>query len=298
MGDTLTAAQIKGYNTILNLTDEELIGALCLEPAEYKKKTSRIYISNESDRFAAGLCDPRTSFEYKLNEIFQIVEPQNVEYKRFAVKLKVKNHPTKALSKGDINNIKAYLDTRESGEYLNIFMKPDLDISKFLNNVNRVGSIKSDKEINDDVCQINSERIPRILIFVSKPEFFRCFLKLLSFYSNSLEESSSYCSRHVLTGKVIQRQESDYMSIKETEPHRNCAYFFRPFKLDHNKCINDELLKSFSNVYENIELRNPTSTHHQFYSIYDMDCANDRINIKTNGNLNEKDILPEYSSIQ
>ncbi|CCH44966.1 hypothetical protein BN7_4544 [Wickerhamomyces ciferrii] len=299
MGNNLTAAQTKGYNTILNLTDEELIGTLCLEPAGFKRETSRSYECHESDRFKAGLCDPRTSFEYKLNEIFQIVEPQNVEYKRFAVKLKMKNHPTKALSKEDINNMKAYLDTRELGEYINIFMKPDLDISKFLNYVNKVGSLKSDRELDNDICQINSERIPRVLIFASKPEFFNCFLKLLNFYSNSLEESSSYCSRHVLIGKVIQRQDSDYMSIKGTIPHRNCVYFFRPLKYRCDiKCINDELLKSFSNVFKGVDLRNPKYGDHRFYSIYDMECANDKVNIKNSDNSNEKDILPEYSSIE
>ncbi|CCH44968.1 hypothetical protein BN7_4546 [Wickerhamomyces ciferrii] len=291
-------AQREGYNRILNLTDEELIGTLCLEPATTEPQVSRIYQSYQSDRFVAALLDPRTSSEYKFNEICQIVEPQNVEYKRFAVKLKVKSHPTKALSEEDINNIKAYLDKGESGEYINILMKQDLNISDFLNYVNEVGSLKSDEEIDDDICKINSERIPRILIFVSKPEFFSCFLKLLNFYLNSLEESSSYCSRYVLIGKVIQRQDSDYMSIKGTIPHRNCVYIFRPLNLDYYKCVNDELLKSFSNSFETVDLKNPKYGDHRFYSIYDMECANDKINIKTNNNLNEKDPLPEYSIIE
>ncbi|CCH44961.1 hypothetical protein BN7_4538 [Wickerhamomyces ciferrii] len=307
MGNNLAAAQTKGYNAILKLSDEELIGTLCLEPAGLKNKQStRMYQSYQSDRFVAALLDPRTSFEYKLKEICQILGPQNVEYKKYSVKLKVKAHPTKALSEDDINNIKAYLDNSESGEDIYIFMKPDLNISKFLNYLNDFGSLKCDKDIDDDICQINREQIPKVLIYIYKPEFFNCFIKLINFYSNSLESGSSYCSRHVLTGKVVQRQDSSYMSIKETEPHRNCAYFFRPFKLDHNKCINDELLKRFSKVFQRVEFRNTKSSNHRFYSIYDMECANDKINIKTNDkiniknddNFNKKDSLPEYSSTQ
>ncbi|CCH44624.1 hypothetical protein BN7_4193 [Wickerhamomyces ciferrii] len=171
-----------GYRAILKLTDEELFGTLCLEPLANDDKHAKMYQSCQSDRFIAALCDPRTSFEYKSNEVFQIVKPQNVEYEKISVKLKVKSHPTNSLSKEDIKNVKAYLNSwTGSGFYMTIFMRPDLNLSNVLAYLNTVGSLKSDKAITDDVCKINSERLPKILIYTSIPDFFGIFNRLLNF---------------------------------------------------------------------------------------------------------------------
>ncbi|CCH45583.1 hypothetical protein BN7_5165 [Wickerhamomyces ciferrii] len=289
MNDDLAARSTKGYNTILSLTDEELIGTLCLESASFKDSevTSRLYQCHQSDRFIAALCDPRTSFEYKINEIFQVVEPQNVEYIKFSVKLKLKIHPTKALSEENIRNIRVYLDSCGSAHHFTIFMKPDLNLPDVLTYLNQVGSLKSDKDVDDDICKINSERLPRILILISNPKFFKCFHKLLSFYSNNSLETSSCSRKYRLIGKVIQKQSSKYIyNIKGTIPHRNCVYFFIPLESQREECINDDFIKRYFFVFEKMKLENPSSDHHRSYSIYDMECANDQINIKAIDYLN------------
>ncbi|CCH42349.1 hypothetical protein BN7_1893 [Wickerhamomyces ciferrii] len=297
MNDNLVA-ETKGYHAILNLTYEDLIGTLCLESANIKESelAANIYQCHQSDRFIAALLDPRTSFEYKKNAIFQIVEPKNVEYIRFAVKLKLKSHPTKALNKEDIKNIKAFLDWYGAGNYLYIFMRPDLSIANVLTYLNQVGSLKPDKYIDDNVCKLNSERLPRILIMARSPELLKCFHKLLNFYSNSLD--SSYCSRHKLLGEVIQKQSSNYVSIEGTIPHRNCVYFFLPQKGNREACINDELLKSYSYAFESVNFENPSSYDGLTYSIYDMECVNDQVNIRSSDDLYEKEPLPKYSDIE
>ncbi|CCH44832.1 hypothetical protein BN7_4401 [Wickerhamomyces ciferrii] len=301
MNNNLTAAQEKGYKTILNLTDEELIGTLRLEPVKTETRGT-MYENCQSERFVAALCDPRTSYEFKLNEIFEIVEPQNVEYKKFTVKLILKSHPTSALSEGDIKNIKAYIDRCEREHYLNIFMEPDLNISDVTSYLNRVGFLKSDKEVDDDICKINIERIPKVLIHIKTPEFFRCFHQLLNIYSNSLLNSSHY-SQFKLIGKVFQRQGSNFISIEGTIPHRNCVYFFKPFfKLSNQEdfIINRELFQMYSNTFKMFDLGNDSSNlQKKFYSIYDMDCPNDKINVKNNiDNLYENESLPPYSNIE
>ncbi|CCH45672.1 hypothetical protein BN7_5257 [Wickerhamomyces ciferrii] len=211
-----------------------------------------MYQSYQSDRFVAALCDPRTSFQYKINEIFQIVEPQKIEYKKITVKLKVKSHPTKVLSKEDINNIKAYFDWCGWAHYLQIFMRPDLKISDVLTYFNRAGdSLKPDKDIDEDICKINSERLPRIFIFINTPKFFKIFNRLLNFYSNSMD--SSYCSRYQLVGKVIQKPSSNYISIEGTIPHRNCVYFFCPLKSAREELrINEDFIKGWSKLFKSL----------------------------------------------
>ncbi|CCH44828.1 hypothetical protein BN7_4397 [Wickerhamomyces ciferrii] len=301
MSNKLTATQRKGYNTILNLTDEELIGTLRLEPVKTKKNstTGTMYKNCQSERFVAALCDPRTSYEFKSKEIFEIVEPQNVEYKKFTIKLTLKSHPTSALSKDDIKNIKAYIDWCEKQHHLEIFMQPDLNISDVTSYLNKVGSLKSDKEIDDDVSKINLERIPRVFIRIKTPEFFRCFHQLLNIYSNSLLNSSHY-AQFKLIGKVFQRQRSNFISIEGTIPHRNCAYFFKPSKSSSKYLINSEYLKTYSSTFKKTDLGISSSNlQKKFYSIYDMDCPNDKINIKKNADkLPEEDSLPPFSNIE
>ncbi|CCH44823.1 hypothetical protein BN7_4392 [Wickerhamomyces ciferrii] len=300
MNNNLTAAEEKGYNTILNLTDEELIGTLRLEPVRLKKNQTPVctmFENCQSRRFSAALCDPRTSFEFKFNEIFEIVEPQNVEYKKFSVKLALKSHPTSALSEEDINNIKAFIDGCYRQHHLNIFMRPDLNISDVITYLNKFGSLKSDKEIDDDICKINMERIPRVLIHIGSAGFLKSFHQLLNFYSDSFD--TSYSSPYKLIGKVFQKQRSNFISIEETIPHRNCVYFFRPFKSNSEDFINSEFLQSFIKFFECIDIDNSSlNLDNKFYSIYDMKCSNDRINIKNNNDLYEDKSLPNYSDIK
>ncbi|CCH44833.1 hypothetical protein BN7_4402 [Wickerhamomyces ciferrii] len=300
MNTTLTAEQEKGYNTIINLTDQELIGTLRLEPVRLRNnQPATMYQNCQSGRFVAALCDPRTSYEFKFNEVFEIVEPQNVEYKKFAVKLALKSHPTSALSEEDINNIKAYIDGCYQPHHLDIFMRPDLNISDVITYLNRVRSLKSDKEIDDDVSKINIERIPRVLINIGSPGFLKCFHKLLNFYSDSFD--TSYSPEYKLIGKVFQRQRDNFMSIEGTIPHRNCVYFFKPFKSNSEDFINRELLQDCTKFFESLGLgiSSPFNLHNMFYSIYDMECSNDKINIKLNhGDLYEKESLPKYSDIK
>ncbi|CCH42342.1 hypothetical protein BN7_1886 [Wickerhamomyces ciferrii] len=298
MNDDLTAVT-KGYNKIISLTDEELFGTLRLGSANTTESELRssMYRSQQSDRFIAALLDPRTSYEYKINEVFQIVEPQNVDYIKFSFKLKLKTHPTKALNKEDIKDIKTYLDLCVNPHHLHIFMRPDLSISDVLVHLNELGSLKSDKDVDDDICKLNSERLPKVLIIVSDPQFFGCFQKLLDFYIHSLD-SSSYSSRHRLMGKIIQKQSSKYISIEGTIPHRNCVYFFCPVESAHEDlCIIEDFIEGYSYLFKTLKFDNPKSDNQRSYSIYDMDFANDQINIKTNDNLYEEEVLPSYSSI-
>ncbi|CCH47162.1 hypothetical protein BN7_6782 [Wickerhamomyces ciferrii] len=294
----------KGYTKILSLTDEELIGTLCLEP-RYREfdSTNNTFTNCQSDRFLAALFDKRTSFKFKSNEIFHIVEPQHLEYEQFAVKLKLKNHLIDTVGKEDIKCIKAYLDECNSQHCFTVLMRPDLNISQILSYLNEVGTLKSDREIDDYTSRINSERLPRFLIAIETPEFFRIFCKLLNFYSNTIEAKTNYTSPQKLIGKVIQRQDSKYIDIKGTIPHRNCVYFIQKnddlkgfFKMEFNRVIDGLFLKYFTNVHKKVDYDNSAASDDKYFTVYDMECANDKINLKENDKSFEKDPdLPKYS---
>ncbi|CCH45465.1 hypothetical protein BN7_5047 [Wickerhamomyces ciferrii] len=287
-----------GYFKILSLTDEELIETLCLEPIykEFDPNCSNTFLDCQSDRFLAALFDPGTSFDFKSNEIFHIVEPQYVEYKQFAVKLKLRDHPTNTLNENDIKDIREYLDAYGSKHGFIVLMRPDLNILQVLNYLNETNTLKSDREIDDYTSRINSERLPKFLIAIQATQYLRIFCKLMNFYSNSLETRTNYTSPQELVAKVIQRQKSN---IEGTIPHRNCVYFFtsnieyKSFfsstKIRH--VINDDFLKSYSDI--KIDFDNPHFYDDTYFTIYDMECGNEEINVRNNQRL--ESAPPEYS---
>ncbi|CCH47161.1 hypothetical protein BN7_6781 [Wickerhamomyces ciferrii] len=298
----------RGYTKLLNLTDEELMGTLCLEPRFKDGDSQHTAILNcQSDRFLGALFDSRTSFEFKSKEIFHIVEPQYVEYKQFAVKLKLRNHPTNTLCEKDIKDIRVYLDGCIFEHCFTVLMKPDLNISQVLTYLNKFDTaLKSDREIDDYTSKINSERLPRFLIAVETPEFFRIFCKLLNFYSNTIEARANYTARpQELIGKVIQKQNSKHIDIKGTIPHRNCVYFFQKkneYKgffescFDFERAINKDCFKRLSNAYGKIDFDNPDACDDMYFTVYDMKTGNDEIKVSSNENTLEEDPeLPKYS---
>ncbi|CCH42863.1 hypothetical protein BN7_2408 [Wickerhamomyces ciferrii] len=194
-------------------------------------------------------------------------------------------------------NIKAYLDESDWKRCLTVFMRSDLNISQILTYLNKF-DLKSDKEIDDHTSKINSERLPRFFMFPGTPQFLRIFLRLMNFYSNSLESRANYTAPQELIAKITQRQKSNYMSIEGTVPHRNFIYFFGQIKPKNKyKCeIDDYTLKNYSQAYDKIKFDNPYSYDHSTFTVYDMECANDKIYVNNKDNqLSEKESLPKYS---
>ncbi|CCH43509.1 hypothetical protein BN7_3059 [Wickerhamomyces ciferrii] len=287
----------KGLINILFLSDKELIGTLCLEPG-YKEGDieSDVYMNVVSDRFLAALFDPRTSFEFKSNEIFHIVEPQYVEYKRFSVKLRLRNHSTSTFSEKDLNYIRVFLDENKNLEHcFTVLMRPDLNISQILTYLNEIKSLRSDDEIIDYTSKINSERLPKFFILTGNSEMLRIFCKLMNFYSNSIEARTNYTAPLELIGKVVQREKSRYIDIKGAIPHRNCVYFFR--SMGSNRVINDENLKRYRHIYEEVDFDKPVgASDHMYLTVYDMKSGTSQINGSNNDqSLEEDPELPKYS---
>ncbi|CCH44156.1 hypothetical protein BN7_3714 [Wickerhamomyces ciferrii] len=276
----------KGRERLGNLTYDELIGTVCLVSSESQCPGAHFLHNIQSDIFKAFTFDPRTSLAFKKDEVFDIIEPQNVGYKRITLKLMIKDYPTLSIEKQGIADIKSFLESRDST--VEIYIQEQLDFTQVLDHLNKFGVPKSDAQIDDEIAKVNRERIPLFLLNMNQMSNALTLQQLkilLMFYSNSLKDVKIDCFRSCF--KVVQKQKSSFVNIESTDPHRNFIYHFNPNETtdtDGNETQTktqdkiseaESIIQNSSFIFQTTNFTNPKlSFHRNFYSVYDLCCQN------------------------
>ncbi|CCH44149.1 hypothetical protein BN7_3707 [Wickerhamomyces ciferrii] len=215
-----------GFSKLKNLNEIELYGTVCLVPYVDKNIKGHIIKSCQSYKFLATVFDPRTSIDFKKDEVFDIVnDGGNIGFKRISLQMKIKDYPTLG-NKQDLEDIRLYLKSSEQIEIIQIYMKDNLQISDFFNYLNKFGIPYSDYELNKKTMQKTRDDIPNFLISTSHKSNLPNMIKLLRFYSESLKiQSNDYFK---LACKINQKLKSNLFKINDSNPQRNIVYFFEP----------------------------------------------------------------------
>ncbi|CCH44154.1 hypothetical protein BN7_3712 [Wickerhamomyces ciferrii] len=283
----------KGREKLCSLTNDELVGTVCLVDCEKKSEFGGFLYSIQSSIFKAATFDPRTSFDFKKDEVFDIIEPKNVGYKRITLKLKVKDYPT-LKNKQDVEDIRSFLKSSDS--IVEIYIKEQLDISQVLDYLNKFGAPESDAQIGEEIAKVNRQRLP---LFFLRYEWLRSIwfslenpITLLKFYSNSLKDVKIDHFR--LCFKAVQKQQSKFINyIGSENPDHNSIYFFTPDKTndaddknnenrEQDKLSAAEIIENNDFIFQNTNLEYPRmfASTRDIYSVYDLSCSNNSLPTK------------------
>ncbi|CCH44153.1 hypothetical protein BN7_3711 [Wickerhamomyces ciferrii] len=280
----------KGREKLGLLTDDELVGTVCLVNCEPKFKGGYFLHNIQNAIFNAATFDPRTSFSFKKDEVFDIIEPRNVGYKRITLKLKIKDYPT-LKNKEDVENIKSFLESKDL--CVKFHIKEELDISQVLDYFNEFGVPKSDAQIDDKIAKVNRQRVPLFILSmydISNALKLEMLMQLLMFYSNSIKNMK--IDHFILCFKVVQKQKSVFVNYNESKnSDRNSTYCFIPKKTKSSDAIEtqstkehdkisaaENMIQNRPSIFQQVHLTNPKVSFYRYYhSVYDLSCSNNSL---------------------